>query len=75
MMMVLAGRGSHALYRHSLRGRPGEHAPDRPERMPNTSDVSTRHGRLEAERPTHDTQAHHDDATFSPPAPPCLAAG
>ena len=34
-----------------------------------------RHPPLEAGRPTRDPEAHHDDAIFPPPAPPCSLDG
>src|SRR6266853_484973 len=71
---VLAGRVGYALCMLSLCGRPGERAPGGAERLPNTLDVSTLHGRPEAGRLARAPEAHHDDATFPPPAPPCLAA-
>src|SRR6266446_347407 len=74
MLTVLAGRVGYALCMLSLCGRPGERAPGGAGRMPNMLDVSTLHGRPEAGRPARAPEAHHDDATFPPPAPPCLAA-
>ena len=73
-MTVLAGRVGYALYRLSLRGRPGEHAAGCRERMPNPLDGSILHGRPEAGQPTHAPEAHHDDATFTSLAPPYPAA-
>ena len=43
--------------------------------MPNPWDVVTLHGRLGAGRPTLAPEAHHDDVTFLPPAPPYAGVG
>src|SRR4030095_9869248 len=64
LAVVRRGKGTHHLVARenllcvsiekgvgSLRGRPGEHARGCRERMPNTLDVSTLHGRPEAGQP------------------------